>query len=85
MDKSEKLEKLDINECNVLALQDQFKTLKVDLFKSVSQSSHAVRHVNIRPSFAQGIDSDVTAKPIGETVSVSTRNLSFEDKRAAPG
>ena len=43
LDKLEKLEKLDIIECNVLALQDQFKTLKVDLFKSVSQSSHAVR------------------------------------------
>ena len=62
-----------------MKIQDQFKTLKVDLLKSVGQSSHAGRHVDIRPSFVQGIRSDVIAKPIGETVSVSTRNLSFED------
>ena len=32
LDKLVKLEKLYIIECNVLALQDQFKTLKIDLF-----------------------------------------------------
>ena len=40
----------------------------------MSQSSHAVRHVDIRPSFAQGIHSDVTAKPIGETVNTGYVN-----------
>ena len=48
LEKLEKLEKLDIIEYNVLAIQDQFKTLKVDLLKFVSQSSHAGRHVDIR-------------------------------------
>ena len=46
---------------------------------STSQRSQIGQHDDIKTSFTQCIRSEVTAKPIGETVSVSTRSLSFED------